>query len=275
MQQGRSSRHVHPFWLCIALLTVPLSGQAAEFVAPYVNTVEEDVELMLDLANVGPDDYLIDLGAGDGRIVIAAAKRGARAQGVELDPELVALAVGNAQRARIEHRVAFLEGDIFTADISSATVVTAYLFPEANLQLRPKLLAELNPGTRVVSNAFDMGDWIPDARAYGRTSGGAMLWIIPARIAGDWTFELDGREYRMAIEQRYQFLTVRLTDATEPVEVLEATLSGRKFSLMANAAGRRLAFNGIAGDQTIQGFAILEGAEQFHSREWVARRTGP
>ena len=164
------------------LLSAP--ARAAELVAPYVNTVHEDVALMLDLAEVGPQDYLIDLGSGDGLIVIAAARRGARGHGVELQPELVALATENARAAGVADRVRFIEGDIFAADLSGATVITLYLFPEANLQLKPKLLAELPPGTRIVSNAFHMGDWQPIKHEYGRTSGGAMLWVIPPQDQG-------------------------------------------------------------------------------------------
>ena len=160
------------------MLLAGTPAYSAELVAPYVNTVHEDVELMLDMAEVGPADYLIDLGSGDGRIVIAAARRGARGHGVELQPELVELANANAKAAGVADRVHFIEGDIFAADLSGATVITLYLFPEANLQLKPKLLAELPPGTRVVSNAFHMGDWQPIKHEYGRTSGGAMLWVI-------------------------------------------------------------------------------------------------
>ncbi len=275
MQQRRTCCHASTVGLTTVLLLAAHPAEAAEFVAPYVSTVEEDVALMLDLAGVGPDDYLIDLGAGDGRIVIGAAERGARGHGVELDPDLVTLARGRAEEAGVADRVRFLEGDIFDADLGQATVVTAYLFPEANLRLRPKLLAELAPGTRVVSNAFDMGDWVPDGRVYGRTSGGAMLWIIPARVAGDWAFELSGRHFRMSIEQRYQMPMVRLTEGTATARVLDATLSGRKFSLMATMNGQRLAFNGIAGDDSIAGFALLESEDDFDSRKWVARRAGP
>ena len=275
MQYGRTSRHVRAIWLSIALLAISRTLSASEFVAPYVNTVEEDVELMLDLAELGPNDYLIDLGAGDGRIVIAAAKRGARGHGVELDPELVDLAAGRARDAGVTEWVRFLEGDIFDADIGRASVVTAYLFPEANLQLRPKLLDELSPGTRVVSNAFDMGDWIPDARVYGRTSGGAMLWIIPARVDGSWAFELAGREFRMEIEQRYQNISVQLMEGTNALEVLDAALSGPEFSLTASVGGRRLALNGVARGAEIAGTALLEEARELDRRAWVARRAEP
>ena len=214
--------------LSTAILILFLSGltTAAELVAPYVNTVQEDVELMLDLAEVGEGDYLIDLGSGDGRIVIAAARRGAHGHGIELRADLVKLAADKAMDAGVADQVHFVEGDIFTADLSQATVVTAYLFPEANIQLRPKLLAELPPGTRVVSNAFHMGDWQPDRHEYGRTSGGAMLWIIPARIEGLWNLSFGERQLSMRMVQRYQSITITLSEDGKWLPVAEATLSG-------------------------------------------------
>src|SRR5690606_34722405 len=140
----------------LAAAAGPAGSALADYepTAPYVPTVEEDVELMLDVAEVRRDDYVIDLGSGDGRIVIAAARRGARAHGVEIEPELVELARRNARDAGVEDRATFAEGDLFEADISAASVVTLYLFPEVNIALRPKLLAELAPGTRVVSTRF-------------------------------------------------------------------------------------------------------------------------
>ncbi len=242
----------------------------AELVAPYVNTVSEDVELMLDLARVGPDDYLIDLGAGDGRIVIAAAKRGARGHGVELQAELVALAAANARQAGVADRVHFLEGDIYAADLSRATVVTAYLFPEANLQLRPKLLTELPAGTRVVSNAFDMGDWLPDKHVYGRTSGGAMLWIIPARIAGDWVLETDNRTLNMQIEQRYQQISVDLLEAGRPIPVSFATLRGNEITI--RTAEPATTFTGWFQQKSMTGQAAVRSDDGTALASWRARR---
>lgn len=154
--------------------------------------------------------------------------------------ELVALAAANASKAGVSDRVTFLEGDIFEADLSLASVVTAYLFPEANLQLRPKLLAELPPGTRLVSNAFHMGDWTPDRREYGRTSGGAMLWIIPAQVGGDWMLALDGRLLSLRIEQYYQELNITLQEADESIPVISANLEGNQMTGKAtiHSAGR-------------------------------------
>jgi SAM-dependent methyltransferase len=146
----------------------------------FVPTPEHVVEEMMSLARVGPGDVVYDLGCGDGRLVIAAAKRGAKkAVGVDIDPERIREARENARGARVQDKVLFVEGDLFAMDISDATVVTLYLLPELNLRLRPKLLA-LAPGTRIVSHAYDMGDWAPDQTAHvaGKT---VYAWTVPAR----------------------------------------------------------------------------------------------
>lgn len=197
-----------------SLLTAPAFSDY-EPQAPYVPTVEDDVELMLDLAAVGPGDYLIDLGSGDGRIVIAAAQRGAYGHGVEIESDLVVEARHHAIEAGVSERVAFVEGDLFDADIAGASVVALYLFPEVNLALRPKLLSELTPGTRVVSNSFDMGDWQPDVHDFSaRSSGGVLLWVVPAPIAGDWVLEIEDDSnraaYALRIAQRYQEIDIRV-----------------------------------------------------------------
>lgn len=152
----------------------------------YVETPPEGVEMMLDIASVSPDDYVIDLGTGDGRIAIGAAKRGARAIGVDLDPLLVEKARINAAIAGVSDRVEFIEQNLFDTDLSNATVVTMFLNEEVNLRLRATLLAKLNPGTRVVSHNFDMGDWRPDRHvAFMYRSDGNVflhdifLWVIP------------------------------------------------------------------------------------------------
>ena len=152
---------------------------------PYASTPERVVRKMLELAKVTKRDVLVDLGCGDGRIPIEAAKRfGIRALGIDLDPERIAEARANARREGVQKRVRFVEGDIFEADLSNATIVTLYLLPEVNLRLRPKLFAELKAGTRVVSHNYDMGDWGPDQTVRLPLPGGAhllFLWTIPAR----------------------------------------------------------------------------------------------
>ena len=148
---------------------------------PFVPTPHETVERMLEMAKVGPNDYLIDLGCGDGRIPIAAAKKwGTRGLGVDLNPERIAESNANAKEAKVTDKVTFREQNLFDTDISQATVLTLYLFPEINLRLRPVILSKLKPGTRVVSHAFDMGDWKPVAETTSPSgSNRVYLWIVP------------------------------------------------------------------------------------------------
>jgi SAM-dependent methyltransferase len=161
-------------------LTRPQKGRPD---APFVPSTDEITEAMLELANVSKDDVVYDLGSGDGRVVITAAKKyGARGVGVEIDPRLVRESRENARKAGVADRVRFIRQDLFKTDISRATVVTLYLRPEVNLRLRPKLLRELKPGARVVSNTFDMGDWVPDKKqAVGLES--IYYWVIPPKPA--------------------------------------------------------------------------------------------
>ncbi|MCK9488142.1 MAG: class I SAM-dependent methyltransferase [Xanthomonadales bacterium] len=169
----------------------PEYGQMGKDVI-WIPTPQPVVERMLDMAGVDPDDRLVDLGSGDGVAVIAAARRGATAYGIEFNPDLVALSRRRAQAAGVATRAAFERADIFKSDFSDATVVTLFLLPELNLRLRPVLL-EMRPGTRIVSNSFDMGDWRPDASA--EVSEGcehyceAKLWVVPARVAELWMID--------------------------------------------------------------------------------------
>jgi len=185
---------------------------------PYIQTPQVVVDKILDLAEVGLDDFLIDLGSGDGRIVIAAAKnRGARGFGVELDTSLVDLSNEAARKAGVADRARFFARDLFDTDISQASVLTMYLLPEVNLELRPRILAQLKPGTRVVSHDWDMGEWRPDAKVVleGLTkpvmpiqASSIYLWIVPARVAGSWRLQFDGAGAEEAMEveftQRFQ-----------------------------------------------------------------------
>jgi SAM-dependent methyltransferase len=251
---------------------IALPALAAEFVAPYVNTTREDVELMLEMADVGAADYVIDLGSGDGRIVINAALRGAMGHGIELDRELVALARERARAAEVSDRVAFREGDIFQADIGAATVVTMYLMPDVNLRLRPKLLAELRPGTRVLSNSFHMGEWQPDERATARASGGIMLWIIPARVEGDWSLDLPDVRMQLTITQQFQEIDVTLRRDDEELHVLEALLAGDRIVITAGDGGTRYVFNGRIDGAQMAGFAQLHRADTSDIERWRATR---
>ena len=175
---------------------------------PFVPTDEEAVEAMLELAKVGPKDLLYDLGSGDGRILIAAAKdRNTRGIGIEIDPVRIADAMEYAEWAGVECLVDFVEDDIFTADFSEATVISLYLLESVNAQLRSRLLDELRPGSRIVSHAFDMGDWRADdwVKLNGTT---IYKWVVPAKIAGVWEWEgTDGKRYRVKLRQKYQEVT--------------------------------------------------------------------
>ena len=168
---------------------VPRSGQDGKDVV-WVPTPDALVEKMLDMAKVTPQDYVIDLGSGDGRTVIAAARRGARALGVEYNPDMVELSKQAAAKAGVADKASFVKADLFKTDLSKATVITMFLLTDINLKLRPRLLG-LRPGTRIVSNTFKMGDWEPDETATLYANEGckntyctAHLWIIPARVSG-------------------------------------------------------------------------------------------
>jgi SAM-dependent methyltransferase len=171
-------------WLMAAALAASFAAdQDISINAPYVETPPDVVTEMLRLAKVKRNDVVYDLGCGDGRIVIAAARTGARGVCIDLYPEHIATARRNAARAGVARRIEFRVGDLFDADLRPATVVTLYLLPEVNRRLRPKLLGELRPGARVVSHSFDMGDWAPDKRIELRGSR-LYYWVVPPKAAG-------------------------------------------------------------------------------------------
>ncbi|MBG0861167.1 MAG: class I SAM-dependent methyltransferase [Bacteroidales bacterium] len=183
---------------------VPEVGQQGKDVV-WVPTPQELVDTMLSIAHVTPEDFVIDLGSGDGRTVITAAKRGARAVGVEFNPNMVALSRKNAELAGVSARAQFIEGDLYEQDLSKATVITMFLLPEINLKLRPRLL-NLKPGTRIVSNTFTMGEWEADYEVNTDENWSswntALLWYVPAKVEGTWKIgkgELD-------LTQEFQFI---------------------------------------------------------------------
>lgn len=228
-----------------------------EYEVPFVPTPNALVQKMLDLAQVTAADYLIDLGCGDGRIAVAAARRGARALGVDLDPLRIQEAAAAARIAEVEARVNFRRQDLFRTPIYEASVVALYLLPDVNLRLRPRLLTELRPGSRIVSHAFDMGDWRPEAedRLDGRR---IFLWIVPAIAGGSWALtDADGGQYALEIEQRFQEVNGTLTGGGRVLALEEAVLRGK--ALRFTAGGRLYA--GTVGDAEIAG----EGG-------WRARR---
>jgi hypothetical protein len=254
----RGTRHVLPALALVAVSLVgvsvlaravqeaqkpfePVSGQPGKDVI-WVPTPQATVDAMLELAKVTPQDYVIDLGSGNGVTVITAAKKGATALGVEFNPDMVALSRRRAREAGVSKKATFVQGDLFEADLSKATVITLFLLPDINRRLRPKLL-ELPPGTRVVSNTFEMGDWEPDAKttvAPCTTWCTALVWIVPAKAGGIWQLG----QQTLSLTQQYQ--KIEGTLGTSPITAGMLTGSAITFT----AAGR--VYNGrIQGDKMI------------------------
>jgi hypothetical protein len=276
-----SRRALSALALCAPLLAF---AQAAD--VPYVPTPQNVVEAMLEIAKVGPDDFVIDLGSGDGRIVITAAKKyGARGFGVELDGALVADARREADRQGVKDRAQFLAQNLFITDIDRATVLTTYLFPRINMQLRPRIFAELKPGTRVVSHEFDFGNWKPDAhvnvpvpnKRYGPPSSDVYLWIVPANAAGRWRWQFAGGApgvFEATIDQTFQALQSAARVDGQPLRVARATMNGPEIALVIVAQGKggatRYELNGRIDGDAIRGKARVTGVER--ELEWQATR---
>ncbi len=233
---------------------VPQRGQMGKDVM-WLPTSDDLVLKMLDAAKVGPQDELVDLGAGDGKIPIAAASHfGARAWGIEYNKDLAALAQRNAQRAGVAERVRIVHGDIFKEDFSKATVVTMYLLEELNAQLRPTILA-MKPGTRVLSNTFSMGDWEPD-QVIRVTNGTGYFWTVPANVAGLWTLSgLDEKgNATLKLDQNFQRLGGSLTLQGKTQNLLGARMEGAAlhFSFI-NADGLLKAVKVLVNGQVLSG----------------------
>jgi SAM-dependent methyltransferase len=249
----------------------PQVGQSGKDVV-WVPTPDALVERMLRMARVGPKDYVIDLGSGDGRTVIAAAKLGARALGIEYNPDMVSLSIKNAAKAGVGDKVKFVKADIFESDFSEATVITMYLLPSLNIKLRPKLL-EMRPGTRIVSHAFNMEDWQPDqtASVEGRD---AYLWIVPAKAGGKWKLSVpagNGEEsWQLALDQAFQKLTGKATAGGKSFDLVDARLTGTAVKLIfVDANGIKREFSGRVSGNRMEGTTQTQGGTQV---KWAAVR---
>ena len=228
----------------------------------YLPSAADVVTRMLDVAEVGSDDVLYDLGCGDGRIVIAAARdRGARGVCVDIDPSLVAKSRRNADTAGVADRIEFRHADMFETDLGSATVVALYLSPSLNVRLRPKLFREVRPGAWIVSHNFGMGDWMPDTVVrvtwpVGTTSA-VQAWRLPADVAGTWEVVVGGeRRLRVRFEQQYQRVTGTASEAGRTLRLAAARLAGDSlaFQLEGGAAdgAEPLSFIGrVAGTEML------------------------
>jgi precorrin-6B methylase 2 len=241
---------------------VPEVGQPGKDVV-WVPTPQELVDTMLSIAGVTPDDIVVDLGSGDGRTVITAARRGAHAIGVEYNPDMVELSRKNAEIAGVSDKTEFIEADLFEYDLSKATVITMFLLPEINLKLRPKLLG-LKPGTRVVSNTFTMAEWEPDYEVTTQENWNswntALLWIIPAKVEGEWKLGED----ILSINQQFQMISGKLVSGAENSTIKDGRLRGEEITFKTND---RIYTGRVSGNK-------MEGIVRDSSGEkkWTATR---
>jgi len=280
MMRSRFFRLLLPV-LCFCMISLGALAQSNEGTEAYepevhqegkdvvwVPTAQALVDLMLDMAKVTPKDYVIDLGSGDGRTVISAAKRGARALGIEYNPDMVALSRRNAVKEGVADRARFEKADLFETDFSRATVVTMFLLPTINAKLRPKILA-LKPGTRIVSNTFDMGEWMPD-RTENIDQGErctdwctALLWIVPARVEGSWKLPRG----QLDLSQSFQMVTGTLKTGDRTEIIAKGMLTGDRIEFFA---GQRRYTGVVRGN-------VMEGrvASKAGARRWRASRREP
>ncbi len=240
----------------------PTVGQRGKDVV-WVPSPQALVDRMLDMARLTPEDVLIDLGSGDGRTVITAAKRGARATGIEYNPDMVELARANAQKEGVADKASFEKADLFETDFSRANVLTLFLLPDINRRLRPRIL-DMKAGARVVSNTFDMGDWTPDeiAEAGGNCTSycRALFWIVPAKVAGAWKTP-DGE---LTLEQTYQMIAGQVKTGNVIAPITAGKVTGE--SIAFTAGGKN--YSGRISDGVIEG-VVKSGAAETR---WRASR---
>ena len=261
--------------------------QIKDLDTPFVVSPEEVVDRMLRIGSVGPGDSMIDLGSGDGRIVIEAARRGASGFGVDIDPRLVGIAMKNAQAAGVGDRAKFFVRDLFQTDFSGASVITFYLLPDVNRELMPKFLA-LKPGTRLVSHDYGIGDWPPDEtieiRAPEKTVGlgglsKIMLFVVPANARGAWQSVLPGHdgEWRFDFAQRYQVLESRVAAQGHALQVRGARLRGEEIKVVATGLVGGQPYNhlfkGTLRGDRIDGDVLISNGREERRIPWTATRT--
>jgi len=227
-------------------------AQQPKLDVPYVPTPTAVVDRMLQLAKVQKDDYVIDLGSGDGRIAIAAARDyGAKAFGVDIDPARISEARANARRADVENLVTFEQKNLFDTKIGEASVLTMYLLQAINMQLKPRILAEMRPGSRVVSHTFDLGDWKPD-HSEMVDNRQIYMWVVPKNMQGRWPVERNGETVHVELEQRYQTITGSVVTPHGTTPLSEGRVIGERIEFVADFDGTGpTRFTGIAGDRII------------------------
>jgi len=238
----------------------PQVGQPGKDVI-WVPTPQALVDRMLDMAKLTPADYIVDLGSGDGRTVITAAKRGATALGIEYNPDMAQLAIRNAEKEGVSAKAKFINGDIFATDFSKATVVTMYLLPSLNIKLRPTIL-DMRPGTRIVSHAFNMGDWEADetGNADGYT---AYLWIVPAKVGGRWQASGPGGQFELVLDQVYQKFGGKVNGGGYASDITDAKLHATDIAFtLKDRSGAAVQFRGKVNGTRMEGTARTRSGEQ-------------
>jgi SAM-dependent methyltransferase len=243
-----------------------LWGQTVNLDVPYVPTPKEVVAQMLKMADVGKEDLLYDLGCGDGRIVITAAEKfGCKGVGVDLNPVRIAESKANAEKAKVTDRVQFLNKNLFDTSFKDASVLTMYLLPSVNLKLRPRILRELKPGTRVLSHDFTMGEWEEDQREeiQGDTYGhNIYFWVVPANVSGTWTWSSSGGvRYQLKLNQKFQKVSGLLITRAAELPLTDVKLRGDRLEFKVEMKGAKvqsgetniISFEGLADGNTIQG----------------------
>ena len=225
----------------------PSFAQEVRLDVPYVPTSQTTVDEMLKIANVTAKDYVIDLGSGDGRIVVSAAKLGATAMGVDINPQRIKESHENAKAAGVTDKVKFFQQDLFQTKFSDATVLTMYLLPSVNLRLRPTILNEMKPGTRIVSHDFDMGDWKPDQFKDLGTDQ-VYFWLVPAKVEGSWTAKVGPDSYKLDLTQKFQEVSGTATMSGKTLKVDNGRLAGENFTFeLVDGGNRRVMMGKVSG----------------------------
>ncbi|HEX2827793.1 MAG TPA: methyltransferase domain-containing protein [Burkholderiales bacterium] len=280
MSAGR--RAFVAFAALLAVATAPAQEKEPDRSGgPYVPTPQVVVDAMLRMANVGPQDYVIDLGSGDGVIVLTAASQlKASGHGVDIDRELVKHSNEAAKKLGIADRASFRVEDVFKADLSRASVITLYLLPSMMINIRGKIYLEAKPGTRIVSHDYTFDDWHPDdqltldvpekEKINGVPRANILLWIVPAKVQGKWQVQVDGGErYDVSLRQRYQNVSGSVEAAGKPVRLTTSTLRGDEIRFTLFDGAQRRSFKGTATGESMQGTVDLGGGR---TAKWTARR---
>jgi SAM-dependent methyltransferase len=275
-------------WIIALCLSLVVAGGWVEGYAQtrvpdvqYVPTPDNVVAEMLRLTGVRKDDVVYDLGCGDGRLVITAAKRfGARGVGIDIDPQRISESQANARKAGVTKRVKFLEQDLFEADIREASVVTLYLLPKLNVELRPKLLHDLRPGTRIVSHDFDMAEWRPDRTVQVKGPSrqhSIYYWVIPADVDGTWRISLaaptGALHYVLRLQQQFQEVRGSIHADGNETPITNATLTGDRLRFTVITGEKlKMSFDGRVDTNAIRGRAEVQGSTMAGRYHWTSQR---